>query len=705
MTARRKARGESPMPQAVSILALLLALSAAAPGQEAAQKKINVDFTVGWDGCYRPMEWTPIIVGITTPFKKPLDCVVQIAAAQDDLNRLQISRREVLMPGRTREIPLVTKFAFAVDTCSLSIYGTESSFFWSRNYELWNVSAGSRTLEPVGKDDVLIGVSGRQGFGVMQLPKASASDHEGHRGTVYAKYRFQRVLPADWTGYASLDLLLLYDLDWVQLSRHQRRAIAQWVTNGGRLLIVLGTHPLPDDHDLARLLPFAIGPIAEVKLHPRDLRDWGCSGAKRPSVACWSLAAARSARGWKAFTGRGTKVLWARGPVGFGKVGVLGFNPALLDVPRRAGSAGFWVPQIQPLLGRRKLLLTHNPRESNNRWDYELGPAARARNAVLEHLYSLEELRPIHIGWVVLVLATLAVLIGPVDYLVLKKLGRLPLTWVTASASIALFSVGAYYGVEYLRGGVLQTRVVSVLDGVAGSPTAWATRFAGIFAPHSDDYRLTGLDRSQWWSGMAPTQGDHLYRYSDRIASRNLYCTQHIDGGNLPHSVPINIWAMQCLLAEEPLAKMPLAASAKYDRQEREWVVTVNNLSETAISGGYLVVALDRQVALGPVPAGASREFRGRERSWQPWESHVQSVHRDSETAGRQATRVVAQTALAAEGAGRRTAAILDYLRSGAAVVCAEYDRAPVPFGIARRKCEFQHKQLARLVVFPDGRD
>ena len=87
-------------------LACLLCLAAPVPtanGQDGKDKKkkqeMNVDFSVGWGGCYRPREWTPITVGITTPFEKPVDCVVRLSAAQDRLNTLDISRREVSCPA------------------------------------------------------------------------------------------------------------------------------------------------------------------------------------------------------------------------------------------------------------------------------------------------------------------------------------------------------------------------------------------------------------------------------------------------------------------------------------------------------------------------------------------------------------------------------------------------------------------------------
>ena len=49
----------------------------------------------------------------------------------------------------------------------------------------------------------------------------------------------------------------------------------------------------------------------------------------------------------------------------------------------------------------------------------------------------------------------------------------------------------------------------------------------------------------------------------------------------------------------------------------------------------------------------------------------------------------------------QRTQAISAYLEHGAAVVCVEYDQAPVPFAVDARSCKYDHIQLARLVVFP----
>jgi len=710
-------------------LACLLCLVAPGPtanGQDGKDKKkkpeMNVDFSVGWGGCYRPREWTPITVGITTPFEKPVDCMVRLSAAQDSLNTLDISRREVLMPAQPKEIPLVGRLDFAVSAATLTIAGTDTGLYWSRTYELWDQSGGSRPLTAVKHWETLIGVTGSQGASIMQVAQASVSSRRqdalnsevedrvgmrvsrgGRQGKVYTRYRFGRLLPADWTGYASLDLLVLYDPDWVDLTDHQQRAIVQYVSNGGSVLMVLGAKPLPAGGLLARMLPLGVGDPKEIRLARRDLSKWNCREPKTDTVACWQAALDANAPGWEIDRDTSGNAIFASGPVGFGKVGVLLFDPALLGCRQGKELAQFWVPRMAPLLTQREITLSNNPDSADNDYRYELGPESKASKAVLDYLYSVEQLKPIHIGWVVLVLASLAVLIGPVDYLVLKAAGRLTWTWVTSTACIAVFSVGAYYGVEYLRGGELQARLVSVVDAVDGANCAWATRYLGIFAPHSDDYSLAGVDREQWreqwWAGIAPDRGEELYRYNynEPATSRRIYCQQHIDGGSVPVSVPINIWSMQSLICESRLAKAPFAATVKQAPGD-QWTITVTNHGPAPIARCYALVGPSQVVQCGTVPAGKTREFTGGP------ERGRQRFGRDAKSESLGLGSGFLGDAPFAQGSSHRSDAIESYLKGGAVVIYAEYDDAPVPFAIEGKSCRFQHTLLARLVVFPEGR-
>jgi hypothetical protein len=320
---------------------------------------------------------------------------------------------------------------------------------------------------------------------------------------------------------------------------------------------------------------------------------------------------------------------------------------------------------------------------------YQVGRAQTGINAVMEYLYAIAEMRPLSIWWVILLLTALAFLLGPVDYNVLKRLGRLPLTWLTCAMWIILFTVGAYYGVQALRGGKMQFRVVSVLDGIDDG-CAWSTAYCGMFAPRSDDYRLEGLQENQWWSGIAPT-GDNIYARHREAGSRNIYCSQQ-DGYNRVDSLPVNIWTIQCLLSESPLPQLPL--EAEVHRNGNEIIVSIINRSDSPINRGYVLFGNDRVFDFDQVPALASKEFQGSLSHRRSWNSRDAERYRS--------VRFNCEKAFFARGCLQRTQAMRAYLASGAAAVCAEYENVPLSFAVKNRSCDYSQVQLVRLVVFPE---
>jgi len=324
-----------------------------------------------------------------------------------------------------------------------------------------------------------------------------------------------------------------------------------------------------------------------------------------------------------------------------------------------------------------------------NRNRFEIGWAQAANNAVMEFLY--QGIRPLSIWWVILLLITLAVLLGPVDYKLLKRMDRLPLTWLTCAFWIILFTVGAYYGVQALRAGDMELRVVSVLDGIENSDHAWSTDYCGLFAPYSDDYQLESLKDNQWWSGIAPNQ-ESIWR--------RIYCFQH-DGGNLPYSIPVNIWDVQCLLNESSLQELPF--DAKVQSQGNQIVIDIVNESESPILSGRVLLGNNRGITFGSVPAGDSKQFRNRSHRMGIWDDYgTERYGQYNSRRGRSSyINFKKEDAFFAQGCLQRTQAMSAYLARGAAIVSVEYDQAPISFGLKDRTYKRNHIQLARLVVFP----
>ena len=703
-----------------AILLIVLTLSIAASGSE--EDPFNVDFRCGWGSYFRPMEWTPLEIelGGTAELTEPFAGSVTISSQQDGLNTLNVTNKFVLTPDLRLRLPLVTKLAFTANKCDVTIRDEHGRKQWDQEYSLWDYSTRTGFLTSVAETDLLIGLVGRSKFGLLGLPKQSLCQSATGAGKVYVGHKLPYMVPWDWTGFVPLDLLVLYDPDWTLFKPQQLNAIVQWVSNGGRLFLVLGSHPLSAANPIARFLPFELQDVKQVAVQPGTLEKWDLTTDEPETVSAWPLAPKAEARFYEAETYDTNECLFATACAGFGRVSVLAFDPSTMSDRQTGRAALFWVSRIQEILkdtgysprgsvnrggppGRtsRGIVFASDPdralgnrRPNQNRFD--VGYAQGANNAVMEFLY--QGIKPLSIWWVIFLLTTLAVLLGPLDYKLLKRKDRLPLTWLTCTFWIALFTVGAYYGVQALRGGDMELRVVSVLDGIEDSDHAWSTDYCGLFAPYSDDYRLKGLQDNQWWSGIAPTQ-QSVYQYNREAAGRRIFCFQH-DGGNVPYSLPINIWTIQCLLNESPVRKLPFTADVR--SQGEEIVVNIVNESESPILNAYVYLGNNYGVNLGPVPAGAGKQFRKRTRPMGIWASYDSGRYRNFSTGQRNYSgKFQNKDAYFAQGCMQRTRAISDYLARGAAVVCAEYDQAPLSFAVDARSCKENHVQLARLVVFP----
>jgi len=927
----------------ILLIISMLVIPPAAPSR-AAESPFNVDADFGWGGCYRPMEWTPVKIQINHSFTEPFAGAVTVSAPQDGLNTMNVSHTFVLTPDMPLHLPLVTKLAFAAEKCTVRIADQKGKTRWRHDYELWDYSPTSRRLTPVNRNDLLIGVLGRRAFGLLDVPRQSVCDSQAGTGQVYLQSKLAQSVPWDWTGFASLDLLIMYNPRWNEYRQSQSEAIARWVSNGGRFLLVLGSNPLPVDNPIAQILPFDVQPprqttvttetLSNLRLYPETSEDVSaCELTPKPGAHLYEID-------------RGNQGFFATAFVGFGRVGVLAFDPDTMTQRQRTRAGRFWVERIKAVLedphspfaapqqpqviaeaqptrcpltgdlthpdrheggirltigglaageymmtsyhnnptrkhsridiyingelrardkrqsrisrdndaatfstmltvsdgndvvieyrpgsssgdrratlcgfeltqteavegpdspgllrerepflavdigasgqtvadgfiglgftenGRLKtarfteadglsagITVTLEPTNENDKLqfnptptdyirtpimphenvraapvsfasrtirfapdsqaaadhrDYHMYNISRAQagsNAVMEYLYSIAQMRPLSIWWVVFLLTVLAILLGPVDYKILKSRDRLPLTWVTSSFWIVVFTVGAYYGVQALRGGKMQCRVVSVLDGICrpggASDCAWSTNYCGLFAPVSDDYKLKDLGDRQWWSAIAPAQ-DHIYARHGQPGTRNVYCIQH-DGSSVPHSLPINIWTMQCLLNESPLEQMPFNAQVR--QEDGKVSVKITNHSDSPIRKGCVLFHQDRGLEFDNVGAGATKEFSGRLSPYEGWDVGLEFYpdgrffYRSGADYHDGHVQFRNETAYSAQGSLQRTQTMKAFLARGGAVVCAEFDGAAAPFGVKGRSCQYSHIQLVRLVVFPENHD
>jgi hypothetical protein len=82
------------------------------------------------------------------------------------------------------------------------------------------------------------------------------------------------------------------------------------------------------------------------------------------------------------------------------------------------------------------------------------------------------------------------VVIGPVNFLLLRRLRRPELAWVTTPLLVLVF-IGAAYGASFiLRGSRPQSTELAIVQSFEGRPGGQVTSFQAIFSPQRHTYRL-----------------------------------------------------------------------------------------------------------------------------------------------------------------------------------------------------------------------
>jgi hypothetical protein len=687
--------------------AALLALAAAASVARAADDlKLNIDTEFGWGGCFRPGEWLPVDVTIHSA-EPTFAAVLTLTGPQDEHTSLTVVHPCVLVPDVPVHAPLATRIAPGTQSLSLRVRSESDGRSWEKTHNLWDYEADKRIMVSVGEKDLLVVVVGEAGAGLKDVPRNghcySVIGSSSGAGRVYVRERPPLRLPWDWTAYAAADAVVLYDPDWSVMREAQKRALVEWVQGGGRLVMVLGRHPLPSRDPLRALVPVAVGDARRVE--QAGVRADGQPRVPAGAVTAWDLGEP-SAPGWRRVSDDGdTAHLAAAGPVGFGRVAVLAFDPAALPAgdDGAGGSVAFWNWTLAHVLEGKSLRTGKADDDNSGYYGYyytEPTAGSRCTDALLAYLLDIPELMPISIIWVVLLMGGMVLVIGPIDYLMLKRRDRLPLTWLTLVCYVAGFSALAFLGVRALKAGGTQMRVAGVVDAVQGEAGAWASRYGGVYASSAGVFQFTGLDETQWWSPLAPGAGRYSYRAVQSGGSRHIQCLQQ-DGGCVPVSVPIAIWSMQCMLQEGRHAAAPPLRVRMGPQRDRAHAV-IENLADTPVAEGYVVIAPGLVARFGAIPARGRLDLDEAGVHWPGWKASVEEIDDVPMRYpfGRTARALVPDNLFLSTAVARRTEAMRRLVEDGAAVVCARYDDPPATFGLEDRFYDSSRVEWVRLVVY-----
>ncbi len=492
------------MPVRFTFRALLLLLLAGF-GMAAAQADgPTLTASFGIAGRYRPGAWCPVTVTVHNPSGEAFSGQIQVQAAPTpgrpgyggaggnaSLGSALFARPvSVSGSGTQNFVVYVRGIDPGRDSVTVQLaQGQErgDGRVLARTDNEPNNSVSTVTGTPLTDDDFfLVGFAGEPGaftylsgqkLGVSHQPAGSAASiarippNPGvPPGTVQAASATAQVasttaadLPDKAAGYSGVDAFLLRgDAPLDALTEAQEDALKGWVASGGHLIVFCsGTDPSPYAASFfTGLLPAGIGPAGSdgrLTLTPKPLAGVHAISQSPPVVT---------------------------GAYGAGQVTVTNYNPAQsAALPPGA----FWPSLFTAGHAYQPSLLAHvATREENYDTGY-YGPDQTLLSDAVMRAPSLDAPGTEVIG---LFLLVYLIALVPANYLILKRLDRKELAWVTIPLLVLVFAVGTF-GVGYAaKGGAVFVNRAAIVETSAGQRDAGVYADVGLFSPHRTSYDI-----------------------------------------------------------------------------------------------------------------------------------------------------------------------------------------------------------------------
>jgi len=476
------------------LLGALLTSTLAARAQAEPPVKVEAfQIGLGTEHSYKVGTWTLVRVQLKADRSAPFQGFLDLIVPDDDGNPTVLRRVVSVDAGATEWVvtyarPGQTEAVFAAQLRDKNErpVGREvlsSSFL--------------QNVKSLTSDQTVLATLGNP-HGVQALPTLPAFAGDTSRDSVVAvsPIRIPDGMPGRWYGYDAFDAVVLDTNDMnvmAALEAGRGEPLKAWVRNGGHLVVAVGGNwQQVRDSVLEPMLPAVLSGRTQ-------LDDLGTlesfAGSNKPITRTGSQPVTVTklidvdARAGKALDSSTTPLV-VRGPFGFGRVTLIA-----LDVDQKP----FVGWEDRPLFWVKALDLPRRTEEASasgaaGRALYQRGVndmATLLRNKKLEEFPGV---RLVPFGWVAFFIFLYILLIGPGDYLFLKKvIKRMEMTWITFPLIVLTVSVVAYLAAYAVKGTDLRVNKVDAIDIDQQTGLMRGSTWFSVFSPQNRDYDVVAI--------------------------------------------------------------------------------------------------------------------------------------------------------------------------------------------------------------------
>lgn len=338
-------------------------------------------------------------------------------------------------------------------------------------------------LQPVDNADYLLGMIGVSQSAANQL-------NDMHVGPLQSRVTTTMLalsdLPDRVEGLSSFDALLLSNVSTDSLTNDQQTALKSWIRQGGTLLLMGGIGWSKIKAGLEpSLLPFQVYDYSNVKDLSglaQMLGDKAAENLNQPTiVARGEILQGASSLAVSINPNNPTDItpLVAQRLLGSGRVIATAADLTLPPVSDWSETPRLW----QRLLNYSAPVLRVSNTDYNSQY--------RTNNDYFNLIANVSSIGLPNILPFFLILIIYIVLAGPLNYLVLRRMHRTGLAWLTIPLTIAVFTVTmVIFFVNRQPAGQALVNQISVIKTDNGSDTAQLQSYVAVFSPEDKNFDI-----------------------------------------------------------------------------------------------------------------------------------------------------------------------------------------------------------------------
>jgi len=422
---------------------------------------ISMSINAGYDTFFRPDYWSPIRITIE--------------------NRGETIRGNLLIRPATSGAGIEHTYSTPIELTN----GQQTLFLYITARDLANytrvelvdenertiLSAESALRPLLARDSLFVVVSGALNSR-LNLSELHPTGYNSYQ----VRWRTENI-PDRAEGLSGVNMLIFNDVNTDQLNLAQREAIRTWVLGGGHLLIMGGSNWQATASGLTELLPFS--PTNSITTSDGEAFLQYANDNKTTFTTDYPQTEGTVREDGQIILGTEESPLIIRKTFGDGTIDYVTVN---LEAPP------FSTWEALPNIFLGLLASAQTPLG----WSYGFGDWGNAQAAV--QILPGVDLLPAVLSLVAF-LGAYIVLIGPVNYLLLRAINRRGFAWITIPIFIIIFTILAWsVGIE-LRGTDARLNRLTVVRTWTTSDEAHIDQLIGLLAPRRGNYNLIMNDK------------------------------------------------------------------------------------------------------------------------------------------------------------------------------------------------------------------